>query len=1002
MLTQYKSNILCYASIFLKMVNLEEIVQNPKQSIFISANAGCGKTTILTKRVVALLSKGVEVRKILCISFTEAACKELIERIEKELILYPEIYSETVLKNNLPKVVTFHSFCMEVIRSFSYESGFLYRPSVLTASKQKLIKQEIFKNLFLKDSTKFLIKEIKFAFSNYIIQNKILPEILKLKNCPAIEEIYNKLEVQYFTENIRDKVKDVEEKFLRTFPFNLYEQLVNCFLKTDPTDKKLSKLQKAQEEKSSANLIEALLTKEKKQSLRFITKKNEEVREIYEILCNALISFIDVQNRIITAKITENIIKIESEINAEYQKQKQTLAVVDFEDLIEITKTTLESENRDFILFKLDGGIEHILVDEAQDTNFTQWSILFNIIEEFFSGEGRNEKPKSLFVVGDEKQSIFRFQGAEPEVFEFVKNKYAESFTFLYLAKSYRSSCVILNLVDEIFTDSAYQISSLPYQKHEANFDIYGKIEVMPLLAKPLKQKVANEIWKMPWEENEEEGLKDLIANQITGKILEILETKRALPKDIMLLSKSRDFILFSKIKLILKKYNIEVCFKDNILLSESMIINDFISILKFLLNPNQQLSLAIILKSPIFCLSDNEFEEFFLQKKEAPIEILNLKNLLTAGLEEFFTTLFARFGKFYENEEIKEGVHIFNLIKEYEGNSFEGFINFVEELKSMNYSFKIEFAAQSSNVIISTVHASKGLESKIIFLLNATEVLSRESAKENIVFNKKKDIFLVSGKKYETDLWNHFKEEEKKEEYTEYLRLLYVAITRAKHELYVFGKEQKKDESEFESWYSIILNKLRIHEYGKYEAMQVMCEKVNETIIVNNDENYIHQNTAEIVYGKDADKIMQMGSLVHFFLEHEIKEIDPELTKFLELKFNLINAQDIKEAFEISIQTKQNFPELFLESTYSEVEVLNEKEGEVSLLKIDKLLVKENEIQIIDFKFYNNEEIDSKILNQLKAYHKSIAKIYPAKTIKCFILWLKSQTLKPIEVDFV
>lgn len=1040
------------------MSDILEEIKNPGKSIFVSANAGSGKTFILVARVLNLLLAGEEPSKILCISFTEAAAEEMKERIKNQLLKWHRgefdgdlllkqasnewilkakgLYAKVVLGLKMPKIITFHGFCMQIIKNFSAESGLAYRPSILSSGLEQILKKEVFKTLVFQEETRVLVNELKMVFSNFTLQSAILPEILsKRASLGVLKEDahlkpYEMLGLEYEEGLVNEIIARMEGEFLSSFDFSVVRRLfssINGLDKQSEMQKKKLPLMEEVLAKKTFNLLKkALLTNDETIIKKgFITKelleKSPLVQELYEKIVQEILEFISRRGRVLTAKLSEVAILLISHILNGYEKKKKEMEVLDFEDLIHITKKALSSHERDFILFKLDGGINHILVDEAQDTNFAQWEILHSILEEFFAGKGRDEALKSLFIVGDEKQCIFGFQSSEPKALKTVLEKYKRNLEVFSLQTSYRSTGLVLELVDLIFGKEPYRglVSESIYNAHISwKTSGFGRIEILPLLEKPAKvMALQEEGFIMPWEEAvQEEGLKLGIAGQIVGKIVEILEEGRFIPSkkrqvkpcDFMLLAKSRDFELFKEIKLKLSVFKIGVSMGDKMPLSESFAMQDFIALLKFLLNKGQLQALACVLKSPMFNLSLQEFEDVFLPEHSLLVtKIESFRPLLQGTLEAFFIAVFAEFkGKYNENE-VKEISYIFNLIEEYKQTApfpcFEGFIQFVERLIKMGEAFKINFNENKESVKINTVHGAKGLESPIVFILNTTEVFARKASQEYFAFGE--SAILLSKKEYACTEWEHIKNAKKRADYAEYLRLLYVAITRAEEELYVFGRSLAiLEDEEFPSWHEIISKALGCEkrQIGSIEKGITEERALKEGEIAISSESFeippemkSFTSATNSAKGLKEMKNLEVGSCIHLMLH---LRGDGVYIPFFENKFTNLSEGEILELQLKACKIRQSFPYLFLEDVRSEVEIMLEDGPNGFFIgKIDKLCILENEVQIYDFKYYLEEKITPEIKEQMFAYKKAIFKIYSTKTIKCFILWVKSELIQEV-----
>jgi ATP-dependent helicase/nuclease subunit A len=1006
----------------MKNLEINEII-NPKKSIFVSANAGSGKTFILVARVLGLLVAGEDPLKILCISFTDAAAGEMKTRIIKKLKEWHKdgveseeilktasqeekerarnLYKDVVLLGKMPKIQTFHSFCMQVLRAFSAESGFAYKPTTLSKSRENSIKNQIFKNLISDVETRELLKEMRFAFSSFEVRQKIIPAILNERENSVFKEedferkAYNLLNLEY-APNLSEKW---EKDFIENFPFDELEILLDG-VKNVGIKKNMNLRIKALEDflnSKLTNLLEtAFLNSTKDDFLKSTPfKKAIELEDIWLKIKNYYEEKREIQGRILTAKLTENLMKLVKKILTHYEEEKKRLEAVDFDDLILLTQQALSGEERDFILFKLDGGINHILVDEAQDTNFLQWEILGFILEEFFAGNGSERGARSLFIVGDEKQSIFSFQNAKPEALYSIFLKYRKHLNQVYLQKSYRTSQILLDFIDSIFSKKPYKsmVSHQEYQKHFASKDGFGRIEIItPAIYQKTKKNIDKTCFIMPWEERDDGGLKKMNAVLICQKIISILKERRLIeskgravkPCDFMLLFAYRDYAFFSLIKEELSKHQIGVSFSDEIPLDESFVISDFIHLLRYLLNQKNTFSLQVVLNS-------NMFHGSFSSEDD----VLPLKNLLNKDIFHFFSSIFAKFGERYKNEEVRHIAHLFNIIEEYEQTShspnFEGFLMFYEELVRQGETFKINLESEENAVIFSTVHSSKGLESPIVFLLNVNKTLSREDNKENLLFCKENNLFLLSKKKLLCKKWKEIKDKNKDDKYTEYIRLFYVALTRAREEIYIFAEKIEED-VEYKSWYNIAKEHLLGERIvaGELKIGEDLPEKKSKESIFVQPMAFSSstQKRERATEKAKENKALILGTALHDMLANEGRT-SVDMTK-----------EEREQLFILAEKVKAKFTFLFEKSTFTEIEIMQEgSNGTLFSGRIDRLIIGKD-IEIYDFKFQKIPFLLEKTKFQLAKYKEALAKIYPNKEIKCFAVWVKELEIEEIS-DF-
>ncbi|MBM3609027.1 MAG: double-strand break repair helicase AddA, partial [Alphaproteobacteria bacterium] len=325
-----------------------------------------------------------------------------------------------------------------------------------------------------------------------------------------------------------------------------------------------------------------------------------------------------------SAKLTA----LADEMQRTYARLKAAHGLLDFDDMIENTAALFENSNAAWILYKLDSGIDHILVDEAQDTSPVQWKILGTIVEDFFAGATARPRHRTFFAVGDEKQSIFSFQGAEPGSFgsqrQYFRQRLQDAdlpFEDVPLNRSFRSAPQILEFVDTVFSipgyragltsDSLDSISHVPHQAHLA-----GCVEVWPLVAAPEKQEPEN--WTMPVDSRPAGDPAIELANRIArhiGKLLspderQAVEEDGALrpvqPGDIMILVRKRD-VFFNAVLRALKQNSIPVAGADRLKLLDHIAIEDLVAAGYLALLPQDDYRLACVMKSPLGGFDDDD-----------------------------------------------------------------------------------------------------------------------------------------------------------------------------------------------------------------------------------------------------------------------------------------------------------------------------------------------------------------------------------------------------------
>ena len=498
-------------------------------------------------------------------------------------------------------------------------------------------------------------------------------------------------------------------------------------------------------------------------------------------------------------------------------------------------------------MFNLDQKIDHILVDEAQDNSISQWKIITNLCDEFFTG---GDEKRTLFVVGDVKQSIYRFQGANPHLFNYMQQYFhtktgGRDWIPCQLEKSFRSTPEVLMLVDRIFNNFREEISfndnEIKHIPHRENDQ--GYIEIWPLL--PNYKEEEHQALQLTQRKDyvvTDRLLAQAIACRIHNWLNEgcilVAKDRHIEPRDIMILVRQRnalvDYIISE-----LKKVNVPVIGRDYFRIMDYIAVQDLIALAEFLLLQANDLALANVLKSPLFNFTEDDLFNIAYDRKEQSLweklqdyqEIISneLNYLINLSQTESPLTLFThilRKGK--KKFAARLGLECFevldefmNLVLQFEHPSLQAFVQWIKE---NNPEIKNYMKSERNAVRIMTIHKSKGLQAPIVFLVD-TNTVPRNS--ESIVFDATEAPFWCG--KNNNAYCNQVKREKKLEDYNEYLRLLYVALTRAEDELYILGKEPVQKGS----WYDLVIQYGELYEKKQIYLQPIFKEKV-EVLCMN------------------------------------------------------------------------------------------------------------------------------------------------------------------------
>ncbi len=1119
-------------------IKLQQLASNPKNSSWVFASAGSGKTKVLTDRVLRLLLSGIAPDKILCLTFTKVAATEMQNRINAELaqwVLLDDsklikklfdlsgvaasafdlkkarvLFAEILDAESRIKIQTIHSFCQSLVKIFPFEAGIKPNFEVLEDAQEKLFLQKAQKEVLKKSAQNLELRNLVTKINARLHEStfaELISDLLSKKeqltilkeNCfgieGVIEEIFKKFSVakdQNEEEIFAEFLRLVDQKKVLEMALALDEsgltrnkeiaEKIRLFLK-NPLAKNLSIYQ-----------------------LAFFTQENEP-RKIYgKILENpdfanicedqkALI--LDFSNRINSYKIcnsTALLLKFVDQILEIYAQLKYKNSFLDYNDLIVETNRLLANPNfSDWVKMKMDGLFDHILIDESQDTNHQQWNIIKALTEDFFSGLSAANKNRTIFIVGDEKQSIYSFQGAEAHISEEIFSYFAQKlegnpapFYKINLDNSFRSLPTILDVVDTTFKNEKEKsaITKISdFQGHKAIRQGVGHFEIWPQIKikkeeKP-KTKEKNYEWKFDFQTQEDYFEAEFLAENIALKIKSWVENGRILEghkkpleySDFMILLRRRTDGFDKILNRFFYQYQIPFGGLSKIKFADSLIIQDLLAAAKFVLSPHDDLNLAALLKSPIFGVSEEELLEICLFKNQNQITIYktlehlpkfiliwkNLDVLQKKSQEvncfEFFYFLLdqenrkkiiSRFGS--EALEIlnKFSLKTFDFCKNLSPN-LQKFLDFVEKLNP-----EIALSPQKNNqVLITTIHSAKGLQAPIVFLpdccFNTNQL---RSTKEKISWIDGLPVWCAA-KDEENNLLKSARELKKNEAKDEYLRLLYVAMTRAENELYVAGIGNSNDE---ECWYNLIKKsvaekswkkefldeKTRELARDKFEIVDEVLgigeqfesyaprldlrqdEVCNSVHVFNKTKNEPNvevwpqtlsrknlSNGDSIACFKPALEKLKIisgeinrsqikGKLIHKILEIFGKNSGAEKKWLTELTKKVIAREEFLSAAEknqiqnevLNFLASEHFTKLFSGKVSCEIEIA----GNSAIKRIDLLVEKENEVLIVDYKSDETlpKAVPSHYISQLKTYENLVQKIYPQKKISLAIFWVK------------
>lgn len=798
------------------------------------------------------------------------------------------LFSDVSKESDGLRIQTIHSLCQSIISRFTLEAGVEPGFTVLDETSAR----EIFKSSFTEiiretfTATSKFDTEVEFPKKSNELQESIEIvtqqtdelSLLKLLSrvCARQEHVQHMQNTELYRKNLLEslEIQDLEEFILTMDLDEYFAQLLRintdrgsmlraaeCMQAGTKTDIASAQVIARMLQTDNPSVEVALAYKaifltqklepRKNIATKGILKKFPDVQVILELEQQRILELQDKYQAAKTAKASLALATITFRLVSEYQKQKRLLNTLDYNDLLLKTISLLEeSEFAAWVLYRLDGGLEHVLVDEAQDTSPLQWRIIQSITGDFFAGESAfsttENIERTIFAVGDIKQSIFSFQGAEPKWLHLMRSHYQQSAEFsgknfanVPLAVSYRSAPPVLQLVDAVLEQPALATSISPneaVQPHNPHrTEAVGIVEIHPEEVLE-SEKLGVEIPLTPQDDENSANLKlaiqvaQKVKNLLSGEILES-RARPIKPDDIMILFRTRS-PLINQIIAQLRAFNIPVSGLDKLTLKDSLLVRDIISAFNFIALPQDDLNLACLLKSRFFNVDEESLltltqhqqgshqdsnpcslwqalQNFAAQNPDDCPEFHDIYNKLSALLDAFesgaYNTpagilsvlihlsggrgeILARNSEL-QAEEAELLDELFGQIYLYESAhtpSIQGFLSWF----NLNASeIKRDMDNAQGVVRIITVHSSKGLQAPIVIM---PDTAGKPKYNVDVIWADYQGIPTLYWVRNKTDCPAQLAEYHQQlsdEIHNEYLRLMYVALTRAEDRLYIFTK---------------------------------------------------------------------------------------------------------------------------------------------------------------------------------------------------------------------
>lgn len=888
----------------------------PGISAWVSANAGSGKTHVLSQRVVRLLLNGTPPSAILCLTYTKAAAAEMSLRIFDILAKWSQmtdeaLYEELSKTEDLPtnskkiafartlfasaletpgglKIQTIHAFCESLLHRFPLEANVAGHFQVLDDAAAEELQEEA-RSRLLNMAANEPKKPVSIAVA------RALDCVLEQGGETSLDDLINKFismrhaisDFISFSAAKHDLRSEIAERLdvnaddqnpygdfwpLPSMPDAQIEAYYSAALdgkNKSPKDLAscLMDCKKAASSQRKFEIIcEGFLTQAgKPKSLKNAVSKDiaailPDMAERLDALNDHISAQIDYLKRRKCLDITEQAMVLAEQYIQTYEGLKRRKAMLDYEDLIVKTEQLLSKSGAGpWVHYKLDRGIDHILVDEAQDTSPVQWSVIQSLADEFYTGQSARELNRSMFAVGDEKQSIYSFQGARPERFDQERRQTQKraknadkAFESISLRVSFRSTSEVLDLVDLVFADFdakrglTYSDDNVLHETVRQNAP--GQVELWPMLTKEPSQEM--ESWLEPFDAVAERDPVNILSQQITSVLdswigkEEILDHKsKAFRKiragDILILVRKRDAFVPTLMRTLKSTTDIAVAGADRLKLTDHIAIQDLMALGRVSLLLEDDLSLASLLKSAFFNVTEEQLFDLCagrgkeisvwaqLQSKTdlSPFwsdicnRILELQILSRkTSAHGFYSHVLEVLGM-RDVFLLRLGHEVIDVLDEYlalaldhDQNGISSLQIFLNQLESTEPEIKREQEQSLDAVRIMTVHASKGLEAPIVFLVDPGSAAFHSSHMSSIRLldppehqaDSPKCPLWVPGSAIENSRTDEIKQTAEFMAEEEYRRLLYVGLTRAADRLVVCGYRGTREPSK-PTWHMLV-----------------------------------------------------------------------------------------------------------------------------------------------------------------------------------------------------
>lgn len=1115
---------------------------DPARSAWVSANAGSGKTYVLVQRVVRLLLSGADPSKILCLTFTKAAAvnmqNRVVERLRRWAVMPDDALTTEIagLDGRAPdarrlaearklfaraletpgglKIYTIHAFCGRLLHQFPFEANVAAGFSELDEREQAELMAQARASVLAAAArhpdrpigralaslvARAAEMTIDGALADAVAERDAIRTLLQdddietpdgaareLRNMFELgeDETADRLDGEILTGGVASSEWPTIAAVLRAGTAN-DAKLGDSFARA---------IAAGTEAERRGHYLSVFFTDQGKARSQFVTAKTRKDNPgLAAILDAELARLADLLARLRAAETVERthaLLTLADAAIGTYAAQKSARGLLDYDDLISRARALLTRADAAWVLFKLDGGLDHILVDEAQDTAPEQWEIVRRLTEDFLAGAGaRAAANRTVFAVGDEKQSIFSFQGAEPEAFGLTRRDYAaahrdaeKDFEDVRLTESFRSAKAVLDGVDAVFRREAAN-KGLTFGDEAGTVHTttraaaLGSVELWPIVAAEAVKR-AEEAWDAPFDRVDPQSAVVRLADTIAREIRRTIDAGEAPPGEILVLVRQRR-ALFEAILRALKRLGVPVAGADRLIVGEHIAVMDLIALGDAIVTPDDDLALACALKGPLFGLDDDDlmavapgrelrrladaladgspraraaserFEAFAAEaRKRSPFDFY-AHVLAKAGGRRAFR---ARLGL-----EVDDPLDAFlDLAQDFSRTHPPTLAGFLRWMKAAPAELKRDLDVASGEVRVMTVHGAKGLEAGVVALADTCGPAGSSRAPTLIMLPRPHaghgaaEIPVWAGKRADDPpaLASARALIAAKAE-AEHRRLLYVAMTRAKDRLMVFGHDGGRKRPDG-AWYDLVRDGLlatedveTIGQDGEErlvlrsgEAVGVVAAEPSPAIAGAPPPDWLFAAAPfEAAPGKPlspsalvaedheaqgasfsagAEMARMRGVLLHRLLK---ALPDVAADRRAEAAAHIaasgvellgVDACKMLAKSALAILAEPSFADVFAAGGRGEVPIVGRlKDGRPVSGRIDRLAVTREAVLLVDYKTDRfppapGEPVPGSYVAQLAAYAELLSEIWSDRPVRAAILWTAAPRLDLVELTRV